>query len=588
MTGSSTSARGAVWRPTDTETARRVGRAPGRQPVHKPGRWLAVTGYAALALACLALGALAFVLVAPPTGPVRARLADEVRARTGRTLVVNGPISATLFPRVVVSMSELAMLPPDGAGAPTAMVPSVEVETSLGSLLSRRPKLERVTLYRPTLELVIDAQGRRSWDAAPSKPGHPQPPAAEAGGDDGASPGLPDRLRKLEGMTSATSEARRPWAVRVVDGAVRYRDERSGGHHEIGGVNLELSAGSRGSPLTIGGTFAWLGETWNLSGTASHEVLKGRQGPVKLKLIGAPVDAAYEGTLAVRGGVTAEGTLSVARFNYGGVKIGPGELAVSVAAGTARLTLHEVHLYEGRGQGTLTLDATGETPALAASLKLAGLSVLPLLADTGGIAWIEGRATLGLELTAHGRSEQQIAETLRGKAQFAVAEGAVAGIDLDRSLRALQRGRLDRLAPRREDRTPFSELSGSFDIADGIAKNQDLKLVSAHLQLTGEGKVELAPRRLDYTLQTKIAGGATDDGAALRIGTIELPLSVKGPLDRPEFAIKGQEGLTGTIKQIGRNLRSREVQDAIKGLIGGDADKRVKPSELIERLLKKE
>jgi AsmA protein len=293
-------------------------------------------------------------------------------------------------------------------------------------------------------------------------------------------------------------------------------------------------------------------------------------------------------TRAVRGGVTAEGALSVARFNYGGVKIGPGELAVSVAAGTARLTLHEVHLYEGRGQGTLTLDATGETPALAASLKLAGLSVLPLLADTGGIAWIEGRATLGLELTAHGRSEQQIAETLRGKAQFAVAEGAVAGIDLDRSLRALQRGRLDRLAPRREDRTPFSELSGSFDIADGIAKNQDLKLVSAHLQLTGEGKVELAPRRLDYTLQTKIAGGATDDGAALRIGTIELPLSVKGPLDRPEFAIKGQEGLTGTIKQIGRNLRSREVQDAIKGLIGGDADKRVKPSELIERLLKKE
>mgnify|MGYP000051735825 CR=1 FL=1 len=37
------------------------------------------------------------------------------------------------------------------------------------------------------------------------------------------------------------------------------------------------------------------------------------------------------------------------------------------------------------------------------------------------------------------------------------------GIDIDRGLRALQRGRLDRLAPRHEDRTPFSELSGSFE-----------------------------------------------------------------------------------------------------------------------------
>jgi hypothetical protein len=32
----------------------------------------------------------------------------------------------------------------------------------------------------------------------------------------------------------------------------------------------------------------------------------------------------------------------------------------------------------------------------------------------------------------------------------------------------------------------------------------------------------------------------------------------------------------------------KQVQDAIKGLIGGDGDKRTKPSELIERLLKKE
>jgi uncharacterized protein involved in outer membrane biogenesis len=575
-----------------SDRIRQHGRRADPSPASWPGRglrrWLAVAGYAGLALTCLALGALAFVLVAPPLDRVRDRLIDEVKTRTGRTLVVSGAMSATVFPRVVVSMADVAVLPPDGVGgAPTVRIPSLEAEMSLRSLLSRRPKLDRVTLHQPVIELHIDAQGRRSWDLAPSRLRPPRPSAAEAGGAEGASPGQRDRSHKIEGITSKTSESSRPWSVRVADGTLRYSDERSGTRHEIGGLHLDLAAESRGSPVTLGGAFVWLGQTWRLSGTASHELLEGRSGPIDVKLAGAPVDAAYVGTLAVRGGLAAEGDLSLGTFAYNGMKIGPSSLALSVDAGIAKVKLNHIELYGGAGQGTLTLDTTGQTPALAASLKLSGVSLLPLLGDAG-IGWIDGRGAAVFDLTAQGRSEQQIVETLQGKVQAAVAEGAITGIDIDRSLRALQRGRLDRLAARREDRTPFSELSGTFDIANGVARNQDLKLVATNLQLSGEGTIELAPRRIDYTLQTKLASGHTDDGAAVRIGTIEFPIGISGPLDRPKFTIKGQEELTDTIKQIGRNLRSREVRDAIRGLLGGDGEKREKPSELIEKLLKKE
>jgi uncharacterized protein involved in outer membrane biogenesis len=570
------------------QEGRRADPSAASSPARGLGRWLAVAGYAGLALTCLALGALAFVLVAPPLDRVRDRLIDEVKTRTGRTLVVSGPMSATLFPRVVVSMADVAVLPPDGVGgAPTVTVPFLEAEMSFRSLLSRRPKLDRLTLHRPVIELAIDAQGRRSWDLAPSRPRPQRSSDAQAGGAEGASPSPRDRFHKVEGITSITSEAPRPWSVHLADGTVRYRDERSGARHEVGGLNLDLAAESRGSLVTIGGTFVWLEETWRLAGTASHELLEGRPGLVNVKLAGAPVEAAYVGTLAVRGSVAAEGNLSLGTFAYNGMQIGPSSLAVSVDAGIAKVKLNQVELYGGAGQGTLTLDTTGQTPGLAASLKLSGVPLLPLLGGAG-IGWIDGRGTAALDLTAQGRSEQQIVETLQGKVQVAVADGAITGIDIDRGLRALQRGRLDRLAPRREDRTPFSELSGTFDIANGIARNQDLKLVATNLQLNGEGTVELGPRRIDYTLQTKIAGGHTDDGAAVRIGTIELPIGVKGPLNRPKFTIKGQEELTDTIKQIGRNLRSRDVRDAIKGLLSGDGEKREKPAELIEKLLKKE
>src|SRR5262249_39801502 len=97
-------------------------------------------------------------------------------------------------------------------------------------------------------------------------------------------------------------------------------------------------------------------------------------------------------------------------------------------------------------------------------------------------------------------------------------------------------------------------------------------------------------RRIDATLQTKIDGSAganPADGAVVNIGTLELPIGIKGSLERPEFTIKGQEGLTEAINRIGKNLKSREVKDAIEGLLSGDRSKRVKPAELLEKLLKK-
>jgi uncharacterized protein involved in outer membrane biogenesis len=551
--------------------------------VGRDRRSLAVAGYWALALVCLSLAAVAFVVVARPLDVLRERLVAEMEARTGRTLAVAGPMSVSLYPRARVALEGVAMAPPDGmAGGPFVTVQTLDVETSLRSLLARRPRLDRVTLHRPTFDLVIDAQGRRSWENASARP-RPAPPSVERAVADPSAPG------EATPKASARAPRRGPLGIRVVDGTVRYRDDRSGASYEIGALDLNVAADSTDGSAELSGALVWQGVPLRFAGTASPALLlKGEPGQVALKLAGAAVQAAYEGTLAVRGGVSADGAVLIDRLNYKDVKIGPARLAVSVHDGVAQLTLRDAELYGGRGTGSLTLDGTGPAPAVAANLKLAGLSMLPLLTDVAGAAWFDGQGTLTLALNGQGRSERQIVETLQGQAKVSVADGALAGVDIDKAVRALQRGRLGELAPRPEDRTPFSGLVGTFDIANGVAKSQDLQLVSTHIELKGEGLIELAPRRIDYTLHTKISAGAPARDAVLNIGTLEFPIAIKGPLDRPKFTIKGQEGLADALKQIGRNLRSREVRDAIKGLLSGDRDKRVEPGELIEKLLKKE
>jgi AsmA protein len=162
------------------------------------------------------------------------------------------------------------------------------------------------------------------------------------------------------------------------------------------------------------------------------------------------------------------------------------------------------------------------------------------------------------------------------------------GIDIGKIVRAIERGRLPRLRPAPDERTSFSALTGGFDIAKGTARSRKLELVGTHLQVDGDGAVELGPRRIDFKLVTKIKGSGNVQGAVLKIGTIEVPVGIKGPLQSPTFSVMGQEALGDALKQIGKNLKSRDVQDAIDGLLRGGGDKGKARRELIDKLLKKE
>lgn len=161
-------------------------RARMRRPPAPSRRWLAVAGYGGLALLCLGLAAVAFLLVAPPLDAVRDRLIEKVNTRSGRTLVVAGPASLSLYPRPVVSVSDVAVLGP--GGKPIATVPSLDIEASLWSLLLRQPQVGRLTLHRPAIDLTVDGQGRRNWEFAGVRRKRAPPAAGDARGDDAPTP----------------------------------------------------------------------------------------------------------------------------------------------------------------------------------------------------------------------------------------------------------------------------------------------------------------------------------------------------------------------------------------------------------------
>ena len=153
----------------------------------------------------------------------------------------------------------------------------------------------------------------------------------------------------------------------------------------------------------------------------------------------------------------------------------------------------------------------------------------------------------------------------------------------------MEQGRFTGLRTAAGEKTPFSELAGSFTITNGVADNQDLRLVSPNLRVTGAGSFNLPARSLDYTVRPKIASlNANTERAVVNLSNVEIPVRIEGPWEKPNFSVAGQEQILEAVKEISKNLKSKDVEEALKGLLGGDGQQKVKPRDILEKLFKKQ
>src|SRR5262249_21352492 len=105
----------------------RMAPRPPTRPVRTPRKrstpsrsWLAVGAYAGLGLACLLLAAATFLFVAAPVELVRDRLVQQLKASTGRDLLVAGGSSVSFFPSAGGAGRDVSASGPAGLGRPAA------------------------------------------------------------------------------------------------------------------------------------------------------------------------------------------------------------------------------------------------------------------------------------------------------------------------------------------------------------------------------------------------------------------------------------------------------------------------------------
>jgi len=291
----------------------------------------------------------------------------------------------------------------------------------------------------------------------------------------------------------------------------------------------------------------------------------------------------------------ADAKLSVGRLILRDIKVGQTELTIALKNRVMKTTIDDVRLYEGRGRGFVTMDASnGRAANVAANLTFDGVAARQLLIDAAGIDRLSGKGRLAFTLSGQGANERQVVETLNGKVELTFADGAIAGVNIAQMIRAAGQGRFNDLSSSPSEKTDFSELSSTWAVTSGIAQNQDLRLVSPLLRLSGSGNVMLPGREVDYVLRPRLVAELAGQGGNQNASGLEIPVRVHGNWDKPKFTpdlqglISDPNKAVDTIKEIGKQFKGKNAGEVVDGLLGkGSNGEASSGKKLLEQFLKK-
>ncbi|MBX3638731.1 MAG: AsmA family protein, partial [Rubrivivax sp.] len=270
-------------------------------------------------------------------------------------------------------------------------------------------------------------------------------------------------------------------------------------------------------------------------------------------------------------GLDAAGQLQVQQLAVAGLKAGDVQLRWRAQDGRLVVDPLSAALYQGRLAGSASLTAAA-VPRIALRQRLSGVAVGPLLKDALGSAAVEGRGDVVLDLTAQGRDAAVLKRSLAGSGRVELRDGLVRGVNVAQVLRRVGAAVGGRVAGHTgtgsaAESTDFSELSGSFMVSGGVARNDDLAAQLPLLRLAGAGTVDLVSARLDYLLRASVVETLQGQGGAelQALRGLTLPVRLSGPLDavhyRVDLGTLVEERARQALREKGRAVEERAKQD---------------------------
>jgi AsmA protein len=286
------------------------------------------------------------------------------------------------------------------------------------------------------------------------------------------------------------------------------------------------------------------------------------------------------------GGAEVDFELTVASLVYQKLELGRTVLGLTLRDNQLTAELREFAAYGGRGTGSLQIALEDGTPVIRERFSLEGLQALPFLRAAADFDRLEGTVRAEIETETRGATERQLVQNLNGTGNVMFTDGAIVGINLAAMMRNAANAFLNPEAGETR-KTDFAEMGGSFTVAEGVLRNDDMRLQAPALRVEGGGRVNLPKRTINYRLEPKLATTLQGQGGEREVAGLLVPVIIKGPWSDPSIApdlsavarraLEDPEALKEQIEQLGD--QGEALKDALEGV-----DKKAGRDALIEGL----
>lgn len=250
------------------------------------------------------------------------------------------------------------------------------------------------------------------------------------------------------------------------------------------------------------------------------------------------------------------------------IKLADSVIAAQLKNGILNVDLSKLSLYGGTGLAKIKLDGSTNVPKIATDLNFQSIAVEPLLTDAASFTRLSGTGNLTLNITATGTSQKAMAQSVGGNGSLKLTDGAIKGINLAAMVRNISGAFVT--GPGSTQQTDFAELSGTYQIVNGVLANKDLQLLNPLLRIAGAGTADIGARTVNYTVVPKAVASTEGQGGKNDLTGISVPVKITGSWDNLKFAPDPKALLENALTGFegAKSGGTDPLKGALKGLIG--------------------
>ncbi|HXA85402.1 MAG TPA: AsmA family protein [Candidatus Dormibacteraeota bacterium] len=246
--------------------------------------------------------------------------------------------------------------------------------------------------------------------------------------------------------------------------------------------------------------------------------------------------------------MAGSGTVTIGVIQYDDLLLNNVHANVTLDRGVIRMNPVTADVYGGKENGTITIDMRPSQPVYAVNLKTEKVDANKLISSVSDVKQtLYGMLASNVNASFGSSSASSIARSLNGNMAINLTNGKLMNLDLLHELASVGKFVGNGFGPPKNF-TDLFQLTGNFDVKNGLAQTNNLKAVIDGGTLAAAGLVNLADQSLNLHVTAVLnkiisqqvggtqVGGFMNTALSNNQGELVLPVIVTGTFQHPQVA----------------------------------------------------